>query len=336
MPLQVNQERARRSRRGRRALIALLVLVAVLVATVAGFAWWLNRTIDTNVKRELVLPTQGPVDDAGSPVAVPPGAGVNVLIVGSDARPGESTARSDVIVLAHLPEDRSAVYLIHLPRDLYVAIPGRGRNKINASYAFGGAPLLIQTVQNLLGIKIDHIAKTDFEGFQAMTDAVGGVRVYAEEASNGTGNGGPVVIRQGWNDLNGEQALAFVRERYQLSEGDISRGRRQMAFIKALMTKAISKDTLTSPARILDLTDAATRNLVVDKGFTTGIMREYAFSLRDVRGRDIVFITAPFSGFGMDPTAGSIDIVDEIRMAELGEHIRNDTLDQWSDVTVTP
>ena len=90
-------------------------------------------------------------------------------------------------------------------------------------------------------------------------------RVYAEEASNGSGNGGPVVIKPGWNDLNGEQALGFVRERYTLSQGDISRGRRQLSFIKALMLKAISPATVTNPIKIAKFTDAATRNLVLDQ-----------------------------------------------------------------------
>ena len=89
------------------------------------------------------------------------------------------------MVLVHLPEDRSQIQLIHFPRDLYVPIPGHGSNKLNAAYAFGGAPLVVEAIQNLAGIKIDHLALIDFEGFKRMTDAVGGVRVYAEEASDG-------------------------------------------------------------------------------------------------------------------------------------------------------
>ena len=188
--------------------------------------------------------------------------------------------------------------MIHFPRDLYVDIPGHGKDKINAAYAYGREPLLVQTMENLLKIRIHHVAKTNFEGFKNMTDAVGGVRVYAEEASNGTGNGGPVVIKKGWNDLDGEQALAFVRERYTLSEGDISRGRRQLAFIKALMMKAISKETVTNPVKIAKFTDAATKNLVLDQHLSISQLRDYAVSLRNIRADDVVFATAPFSGFG--------------------------------------
>lgn len=326
-------DRPQRSRT-RKALLVLLVLVGLIVGGLAGFAFLLARTVEGNVSRELTLPSQGPVDEAGVPV--PRGAGDNILLIGADARPGDTFSRSDVMVLVHLPEDRSAVQLIHFPRDLFVPIPGHGKNKLNAAYAFGGAPLLIETLQNLTGVTIDHIAMVEFEGFKAMTDAVGGVRVYAEEPSDGSGNGGPVVIRQGWNDLNGEQALFFVRERYQLSQGDISRGRRQMAFVKALMTKALSRETITNPARVLEFTNAATTYLVVDQGFEIAQMRDYAFSLRGIRSKDIVFITAPYSGVGSDPAAGSIVIVDQARMKKLGELVRTDRLGEWSETSVIP
>jgi LCP family protein required for cell wall assembly len=274
----------------------------------------------------------------GSTVPLPQkGVGQNYLVIGSDARPGETASRSDVIVLVHVPEDKSAVQLIHFPRDLYVAIPGRGKNKINAAYAFGGAPLLVSTMQNLLGVKIDHVAKTDFEGFRRMTDAVGGVRVYAEESSSGVpGSTTDIPIREGWNDLNGAQALAFVRERYELSEGDISRGRRQQAFIKALMLKAVSREVITNPIRLTRFIDAATDNLVVDKALDVGTMRSEAIALRNLRGDDVVFVTAPFTGFGTAPDGGSIEIVDEASMAALGKALRTDRMADYGDVTVTP
>ena len=136
--------------------------------------------------------------------------------------------------------------MIHFPRDLYVDIPGRGKDKINAAYRLRREPLLVETMENLLKIRIHHVAKTNFEGFKKMTDAVGGVRVYAEEASNGKGNG----ARRHQEGLERPQRHAgpgLVRERYTLSEGDISRGRRQLSFIKALLLKATS--SRRSPTR---------------------------------------------------------------------------------------
>lgn len=326
----------RRDRRGvKRALIALLVLVLVLVGGAAAFVGYLGYKVNDNVTQEQLLPENRPALTApdGTPVAET-GTGTNFLVVGSDSR-GEDRGRSDVIVLVHIPQDPTSIQMIHFPRDLFVAIPGHGKNKINASYAFGGEPLLVETIQNLVGIKIDHVARTDFDGFKDMTDAVGGIRVYAEEGNDASGNGG-TAIKKGWNDLNGEQALGFVRERYELSQGDISRGRRQLAFVKALLLKATSPETIRNPLAIARFTDAATKNLVVDKDLSIGAMKDYALALRNIRSSDVVFATAPFTGFGTDPNAGSIDIVDTKGMKLLGEALRKDRMDDYLDVFVTP
>ena len=256
----------------------------------------------------------------------------NFLIIGSDARAGLAGARSDVIVLMHVASDRKTVNLIHFPRDLYVDIPGRSKDKINAAFAYGGAPLLVQTIQGLVGVPVDHVAIIDFEGFKKMTDAVGGVNVYVEESSAGSG----YTFTKGYQQMGGTEALAFVRERKDLSEGDISRGRRQQAFIKALMLKSLSKDVLGNPIKLAQFVDAGTSNLTVDEDFSTGDMRSEAVAMRNLRGKDIAFITAPFTGYGTSPVGGSIDILDEPGMAALGEALQNDAMDTYEDVTRTP
>lgn len=345
-------------RRGRRVLIAALVLLLVPIVAVGGYLIYLNKIVTDNIKhddllgtgtpRSITVPTGNPTagddnvigpggkDKAYAAGKVVDGPGDNYLVIGSDARPGDTFSRSDVIVLVHIAADHKTVSLIHFPRDLYVAIPGHRNNKINASYAFGGAPLLVKTVENLIGVKIDHVAKTDFNGFKGMIDAVGGIRVWAEEASNGSGNGGPVVIRKGWNDLDGTQALAFVRERYLLSEGDISRGRRQMAVIKALILRTVSKDVLLNPARLASFVDAATSNLVVDNSLSVGTMRSQAFALRGIRSADVSFITAPFTGFAYISGAGSVDVVDDAGMQQLGEALATDKLGGYGDKSLIP
>lgn len=326
-----------RSRRGRRIAVVLLAVVGLVVASAVGFAGFLGATVSNNVTQENLLPpaAEAPtVAPDGDPIPTS-GRGTNFLVIGTDGRSTTDRGRSDVIVLVHVPQDPTSVQMIHFPRDLYVPIPGNGKNKINAAYAFGGEPLLVRTIQDLLGIRIDHVARTNFDGFKAMTDAVGGVRVYAEEGNDASGNGG-IAIRKGWNELNGEQALGFVRERYELSEGDVSRGRRQLAFIKALLLKVTAPETLTNPVKIAKFTNAATENLVVDQNLTVGDMRDYALALRGIRGNDVVFATAPFSGYAMDPVAGSIDVVDEKKMALLGRALRRDDMDSYLDVFQTP
>lgn len=331
------EQHRRKDRRGiRRALIALAAIALLLFGSAAGFVGYLNQTVESNVTQEPLLPEKRQPLEApdGEPVKET-GTGTNYLVIGADTRPGD-VGRSDVIVLVHVPQDPTSITMVHFPRDLYVSIPGHGKNKINAAYAFGREPLLVETMEQLLKVRIHHVVRTDFEGFENMTDAVGGVRVYAEEASNGEGNGGPVVIKKGWNDLNGQQALGFVRERYTLSEGDISRGRRQLAFIKALFLKATAPETITNPVKIAKFTDAATKNLVFDQTLTVADMRSTAIGLRHIRSGDIVFATAPFSGFGRSPEGASIDIVDTKGMADLGDALRTDTMDDYGNVFVTP
>lgn len=319
----------REKRRNRKVLVAALVLLLVPVLAVGGYLVWLNQIVSGNIKQATLLPDAGsgaqPTDKAGNVVAQPTANGTNYLLIGNDARPGDTGSRSDVMVLVHVPEDRSDVTLIHFPRDLWVPIPGKKEAKLNAAYAWGGAPLLVQTMQNMLGVEIDHVAMVGFEGFKRMTDAVGGVDVNVEEASEGDGK----VFREGMMHMDGETALVFVRQRYQLSEGDISRGKRQQAFIKALMLKTLSKETLTNPIRLKDFLDAASSNLTVDQKLDVGTMRSEAFAMRNLRGDDVRFITAPFTGFGTSPDGQSIDVVDDAAMTQLGEAIRTDTLDSY-------
>jgi LCP family protein required for cell wall assembly len=319
----------RERKRNRKVLVAALVLLLLPVLALGGYLVWLNQIVTNNVQQDSLLPpgpAADPTDAAGATVPQPAGNGTNYLIIGNDAGPDRVGARSDVMVIVHVPEDRSKVQLIHFPRDLWVSIPGRGKAKLNAAYAYGGAPLLVRTMQDLLGIKIDHVAMLGFEGFKNMTDAVGGVDVMVDEASEGDGK----VFRKGVQHMDGETALVFVRQRYMLSEGDISRGRRQMAFIEALMQKTLSQETVTNPLRLKEFIDAATSNLTVDQNLDVGMMRGEAFAMRNLRPDDIRKITAPFTGFGTSPDGQSIDLVDEAKMKQLGEALRTDTMDSYN------
>jgi LCP family protein required for cell wall assembly len=330
----VPQDAPRKRSRLRRTLAVLLaVVLLVVVGGAAAYVLFLNHTVSKNVKHDALLPTPGVDGATDAPTKNPAAKGAqNILISGSDARSGLAGARSDVIVVMHIADDRKTVTLVHYPRDLYVSVPGHGKDKINAAFAYGGSPLLVRTLQDLVGVPIDHVAVIDFEGFKNMTDAVGGVNVYAEEASNSRG----FAFHKGFNQMSGAAALAFVRERKQLSEGDISRGRRQQAFIKALMLKSLSKDVLTNPVKLAQFVDAGTSNLTVDNGFSVADMRGEAFSMRNLRGKDISFVTAPFTGFGTSPAGASIDVVDEAGMKALGEALQKDAMSTYKDKTNTP
>lgn len=141
---------------------------------------------------------------------------------------------------------------LSIPRDTFAAIPGQASQKINAAYAFGGAPLQIETVENFLGIDIDHVVILDFEGFADFIDAIGGVKVNLRERvkskiSGGASNGGVTLkLDRGESTLNGQEALALARTRTNLrnpNENDIERAERQQLILKGI------KDRLTSPWR---------------------------------------------------------------------------------------
>jgi anionic cell wall polymer biosynthesis LytR-Cps2A-Psr (LCP) family protein len=158
------------------------------------------------------------------------------------------------------------------------------------------------------------------------------VDVYAEEASSDEVYNDTFTekwynaVHVGMNHLDGNSALAFVRERYQLSKGDISRGRRQQAFVKALMLKILSKETLTNPIRFAALVNAMARNLTVDNAFSVSDIYSQVLAMKDLRSEDIVFVTAPITGFGRSPQGASIDIVDEAKMAQLSIALRTDDM----------
>ncbi|MDO9100476.1 MAG: LCP family protein [Caldisericota bacterium] len=312
-----------------------MFLLVLAVGTGAVYVALLDRMVTTNVKHEEMLPT--PSVGESVPTESPSAEDAqNILLIGSDSRDSVANGRSDVIILMHISSDRQKVYLVHFPRDIYVDVPGYGMDKINAAYAYGGPQLLVRTLQNLVDVSIDHVAVVGFEGFRAMTDAVGGVDVYAEEASidevynEDFTQGWDIPVHVGMNHLDGAAALGFVRERYDLSQGDISRGRRQQAFVKALVLKALSKETLTNPVRLAQFVDAATRNVTVDDTLSVADIYSQALAMRNLRSSDIVFITAPITGFGTSPQGASIDIVDDAKMAQLSRALRTDDMSSIS------
>jgi LCP family protein required for cell wall assembly len=321
-----------RTRHTRQVLVmVLLTLLVLTVGTGVSYVALLNHTITMNVEREALLPT--PSESESAPVEDPSAGGaLNMLLVGSDGKTSVANGRSDVIILMHISSDLKKVYLVHFPRDLYVDVPGHGKDKINAAFAYGGSQLLVRTLRNLVDVPLDHMAIIGFEGFRAMTDAVGGVDVYAEEASSDEVYNDTFTekwynaVHVGMNHLDGNSALAFVRERYQLSKGDISRGRRQQAFVKALMLKILSKETLTNPIRFAALVNAMARNLTVDNAFSVSDIYSQVLAMKDLRSEDIVFVTAPITGFGRSPQGASIDIVDEAKMAQLSIALRTDDM----------
>ena len=306
------------------SLAALLVLLTV--GTGAAYQAFLNHTPKLNIKHAALLPAPG--------IALRPGETVpnkdpaakdaeNFLLIGSDRSGTVAQGRSDIIVLAHITNDRKHVYLVNFPRDMYVDVPGYGKGTINSAYGYGGSQLLVRTLQQLVDVPIDHAGVINFAGLQGMTDGLGGVDITLGTASSGPGL---TTLTKGVNHLDGVGALGFIRERRQPGENDITRGRRALIFIKALMVKALSKDALTNRIAFAEFRDAATANLTVDNAFVTEDMSSLASALKGLGSKDIATITAPITGLGKSATGTRIDVVNTSRMALLSIALRSDNM----------
>ena len=161
-----------------------------------------------------------------------------ILALGSDARPGQSvlSSRADTIQLVGFSPHTGHATIIGIPRDSYVDIPGHGRNKINSSMVYGGPQLMAQSVANMVGIAPDYVFTTSFWGFSRMVWRMGGVRVWSRHSFAER----LAKIHHGWNNLDGVEALVFVRERHQLPGGDFDRSYNQGRFLIDGLRKALS------------------------------------------------------------------------------------------------
>ncbi len=295
----------------RRVAIMVAALASVLVLAASCGGWLVLRYYDGKVHR--VPLTFSP--SVRRPAAA--GGGTqNILMVGSDSRAGTGGEfgevegqRSDTTILVHLDADGSTT-LVSFPRDLWVTIPGytdssgRGhasqKAKLNAAFALGGPSLLMATLETLTKIRIDHYLQIDFIGFQRMTDALGGVTVCVKPLPGGSTSNLDDRM-SGWhghvgdNVLNGEQALAFVRQRYGLPEGDLDRIRRQQQFIGVVFRSATSTSTLTSPAKLTSFLDAATSSITVDDGTSLADLQPLAVRLHGIGTPGVRFTTVPAS-----------------------------------------
>ncbi len=226
-----------------------------------------------------------------------------------------------MIMLLHVTDDREHVYGVSIPRDTWVAIPGHGRHKINAAYSFGGPRLLVQTVESVTGVHIDHLAAIDWGGFRQLTDTLGGVDVYIPRTVHDSAR--KRTWEKGFHHLNGKAALDYVGQRYGLPNGDFDRVRRQQNLLRQLTAKMTARGTLRSPARLKRLLDAVVANVSVDDKFGRPEMFGLAWSLRSFSAADLAFYTVPNQGTGRAGTQ-SIVVYDAAEAKRLWRLFKNE------------
>lgn len=317
--------RWRRVIRSLTVITGIVVVLAVLAAL--GTDWWLRSRLGGQVEQlPQALPTHADRPDK------PRHDAMNILLMGSDKRADGSVAgqRSDTMMVVHVAADRERIGVVGIPRDSWVQVPGHGPAKINAAFAWGGPALAVETVERLTDVRIDHVAVIDWEGFKALTDALGGVRITIPQTVTDGYSGR--TWEAGEHRLDGESALAYVRQRAGLPNGDLDRIKRQQAFLRSLLRQTLSTDTFTSPRRLYDVLDAVTANLAVDEGWTPAQMRNLAWSLRGVRASDVTFTTVPVKGLGTEQ-GQSVVYLDRASGGELWQALRDDELSEWIETT---
>ncbi|MCX4860845.1 LCP family protein [Streptomyces canus] len=303
-------------------LLGALVLLAVGLLAVAGGAWWVVDHYTGKVDRiSGVFPTKVPA----SAQPAPSEGGQTFLLVGVDSRSDLPTTgrdaeapewtygaqRSDTMMLVHLPADHSGAYVVSLPRDAWVDIPGHGKAKLNAAFSWGGPPLLIDTVQRLTKVRVDHLAVIDWEGFKKLTDSVGGVDLVVDGAST---------------HMNGTQALTYVRERHHLARGDFDRTHRQQYFLRTLLAKVMRPSTFSDPVKAAKVLGDLTAAVSVDDRLDDGDLRALLWDNKKVRPGNMVFMNAPAKGTGTI-SGQSVVLLDSGAGAELWSAMRDDAVD---------
>lgn len=268
--------------------------------------------------------------DDGYSYNVVKGPGKNILLLGSDTRSGSEAAqvsgsRADSIMLAHIPADGKGVYLVSIMRDTWVNIPGYGAAKINAALNYGGISLQVATVENLLGIKIDHVAEIEFEGFKALVNSVGGVDVQVPFDFDINA----WSFKQGMQHMDGGAALAFVRARYPFADGDYQRVRNQRAFLRGMYNTMKAKGALNNVGSFQSAVESIAGYMRVDSGLDAAQIAQIAAPVLTSGDTTMRMTTLPNAGPGWSYDGQSIVIVNQAANANLSYALQHDSMDQF-------
>ncbi|WP_134741394.1 LCP family protein [Nocardioides sp. 503] len=330
---------ATRPRRKHRTALVLLTVLGVLAVVSVGGAYYLGRRVVAPIERIDHVFT-GLENRPSKPVRGPAARAVNILLLGSDRRSDEPTTgdgaraaafvpgaqRSDTMMLLHIDADRRGASIVSLPRDSWVTVPGHGENKINAAFSYGGASLAVATVEELTHVRVDHLAIIDWDGLRALTDELGGVTVTVPETVHDSAR--DITWTAGEHHLDGEAALAYVRQRYGLPGGDLDRASRQQNFLRTLMADTLERVGDSGPWGVYQLLGTITQHLSVDAEWSTKDMTRLFWSLRDLDEDEVTFMTVPVAGLGYEGPQSVVHL-DHAAGRRLWDAVRSDRLASW-------
>jgi LCP family protein required for cell wall assembly len=302
-----------------RRIVALLLVLFVVGAIVLWFY------LDSSLTRVNALS-----DYSGRPAQ---GAGTNWLVVGDDSRQGLTDAqaaqlhtgnasdvsggRTDTIIVLHIPDNSNKPTMVSLLRDSYVSIPGHGKNKINAAFSFGGPALLVQTVEQATGMRIDHYAEIGLGGFASVVDDVGGVDMCLDQPDNDSYAG--INLPAGCQTLNGANALGYVRSRHAFATSDFARTDHQRQFLGALANKMSSPGVLLNPFDFFPMISDLPSAITVDNGDHLQNMIGLAWAMRGISSGGVVSTAVPVNG-----STGSSLLWDPTKSQQLFQDLNTD------------
>ena len=274
---------------------------------------------------------------------------INYLLVGSDTREGLTRAeqkelrvgsvktaagkRSDTMLLVHISKSRDKAVLVSIPRDSFALIPEhtniQGKvipavhSKINSSFNWGGAPLLIKTIEQMTNLKIDHYVEINFVGFARMVDSLGGIEVCTKKDINDSKS--HLNLPAGVHTLNGIEALKYVRTREFDGMGDIGRMQRQQAFISSVIKKATSLGVLLNPITMTNFINSALDSVTTDDGLSSSDMIVLAKQLKSLSVSNVRTLTVPLKSLNYNANGVTAAVLwDPVLAPELWDRLRED------------
>lgn len=326
----------------------LATVLSVAIVAVSGWAWSTYHGFTSDLRRV------NAIGGAGKPSQDIDGKAQNLLIAGNDDRDTATNAElrqlgttrdggsynTDTMMLVHLPANGQKATVISFPRDSYVAIPGHGMGKLNSAYVNGmqdhdgdkaaGARLLVQTIENLTGLTVDHFVQVDLLGFYRISNAIGGVPVNLCEAQHEPNSG--INLPKGVSTIKGRQALAFVRQRYGLPHGDLDRIKRQQYFLSAAFRKVSSAGTLLNPFKLRKLLAAVSNSLQMDNALDPLKLAE---QFQDLTAGNLIFKTIPTHG-SKNTDAGSALVVEPREVQQFVDQLAGGSGGFGNAKTVSP
>lgn len=274
---------------------------------------------------------------------------VNYLLVGSDTREGLSKAelkelrvgsvataagkRSDTMLLVHISKARDKAVLISIPRDSFALIPAytnkagkvtpARHSKINSAFNWGGAPLLIQTIEEMTQLKIDHYVEINFAGFARVVDALGGIEVCTKKDIDDPKS--HLVLEAGVHTLNGIESLKYVRTREFDGMGDIGRMQRQQAFMSSVLKKATSAGVLLNPITMTSFINSSLDAVTTDVGLQSAELISLAKGMKSLATSNIRTLTVPLSDLNYYANGVTASVLwDPVLAPELWNRLRED------------